>query len=321
MTLTMKAAVYTSYGAPEVLHIKAIAKPIPKDDEVLVKNYATSASSGDSRLRSADPFAVRFFFGLFKPSKAVLGGVFSGEIEAVGKKVKKFKVGDKVFGSTAVQFGTYAEYTCLPETGAIALKPNNISHEEAAVLPFGGVTALHFLRQANIQPGQKVLIYGASGAVGSAAVQIAKHFGAEVTGVCSAANAELVKSLGADQVIDYAKTDFSKTGKKYDVVFETVNKASSLACLSALHESGIFLSGAGMLNAMLLGIWSSLTSRKKVISGVALASLESINVLQELASIGHLKAVIDRQFTLDQIVEAHRYVDKGHKKGNVAIRI
>lgn len=320
MTLTMKAATYAAYGSPEVLQIKEIAKPSPKDTEVLVKIHATAATSGDCRLRKADPFAVRFFFGLFKPMKSVLGGVLSGEIEAVGKNVKEFEVGDQIFGS-AVDFGAYAEYICLPETGALAIKPDNISHEEAAALPFGGTTALHFLQKANIQPGQKVLIYGASGAIGTAAVQIAKYFGAEVTGVCSTANLDLVKALGADKVIDYAKTDFAKTGERYDVIYETVNKAPVSSCNAALQKNGTLILGAAMLPAMLQGAWLSLTSQKKVISGVSFGTAALVNFLQKMVEAGKLKAVIDRTYPLAQIAEAHAYVDKGHKKGNVVIRL
>ncbi len=320
MTLTMKAAAYAAYGSPEVLQIKEIAKPSPKGNEVLVKIHATAATSGDSRLRKADPFAVRFFFGLFKPRKTVLGGVLSGEIEAVGKDVQRFKVGDPVFGS-ALDFGAYAEYICLPETGALALKPDNISHEEAAALPFGGTTALYFLQKANILPGQKVLIYGASGAIGTAAVQIAKYFGAEVTGVCSTANVGMVKSIGADHVIDYTKTDFAKTGEQYDVVYETVNKTSVSSCNAVLRENGTLILGAAMLPAMLQGAWLSLTSQKKVVSGVSFGTAALVNFLQKMVEAGKLKAVIDRTYPLAQIVEAHGYVDKGHKKGNVVIRL
>jgi len=319
MTLKMKAAVYSTYGAPEVLQIKEVAKPSPKDNEILVKIHATAVNSGDCRLRKADPFAVRFFFGLFKPKKSILGEVLSGEVEAVGKNVQLFKVGDLVFGSTMMNFGAYAEYTCLPETGALAIKPDNMSHEEAAALPFGGSTALHFLQKANIQPGQKVLIYGASGAVGAAAVQIAKYFGADVTGVCSTANVDMVKSIGADHVIDYTQTDFAKTGEQYDVVYETVNKAPFSSCVAVLKKDGTLLLGASMLGGMLRGAWTTATSHKKVVSGVALGTTESVHSLQKMAKANKLKAVIGKKYALAQIAEAHTYVDKGHKKGNVVI--
>jgi NADPH:quinone reductase-like Zn-dependent oxidoreductase len=218
----MKAAVYFQYGQPSVLEVKEVAKPSPKDNEILLRIKASAVNSGDVKLRKADPFAVRFFYGLIKPKINILGSVFSGEVESVGKDVKKFKVGDLVFGHTDMRLGSYAEYKCFPEDGSLALKPANITHAEAAAIPFGGVTALHFIKKANIKPGQKVLIAGASGAVGSAAVQLAKSFGAEVTGVCSTANISLVKSLGADKVIDYTREDFTKNGEMYDLIFDTV---------------------------------------------------------------------------------------------------
>ena len=321
MTSTMKAAVYSTYGAPEVLQLKELTKPSPKDHEILVKIHATAVTSADSRLRKADPFAIRFFFGLFKPQKSVLGGVLSGTIEATGKNVREFKVSDHVFGSSFPNFGAYAEYICLPENGTLAIKPENMSHEEAAALPFGGMTALHFLRKANIQPGQKVLIYGASGAVGTAAVQIAKHFGATVTGVCSTANIEMVKSLGADKVIDYTQTDFAKNGEQYDVIFETVNKAPFSSCIAALKNNGTLILGAAILAGMLRGVWTTATSNKKVIFGQVTETAEQVHFLQHLAEAGQLKAVIDKKYTLEQIAEAHAYVDNGHKKGNVVIQI
>ena len=321
MASTMKVAVCTKYGAPEVLQLNTIAKPSPKDNEILVKIHATAVNSADVRLRKADPFAVRFFFGFFKPKKPVLGGVLSGTVEATGKNVKHFKVGDCVFGSSFPNLSAYAEYICLSENGKLAIKPENFSHEEAAALVFGGMTALHFLRKANVQPGQKVLIYGASGAVGSAAVQIAKYFGAEVTGVCSTANVEMVKKLGADYVIDYTKTDFSKNGEQYDVIFETVNKALFASCIAALKKKGTLILGAGLLGAMLQGAWANMTSNKKVIFGQAVETGEIVNFLKEMAEEGKLKAVIDKKYTLEQIAEAHAYVDKGHKKGNVLITI
>ncbi|MDZ4681969.1 MAG: NAD(P)-dependent alcohol dehydrogenase [Saprospiraceae bacterium] len=319
MTSKMKAAVCTQYGAPEVIQITELAKPEPKENEIRVKIHATAVNSADCRLRKADPFAVRFFFGLFKPKNPVLGGVLSGIIEAVGKNVTQFQVGDAVFGSTQMHLSTHAEYICLPETGALAIKPENIHHEEAAALPFGGMTALHFFRKANVQPGQKVLIYGASGAVGTAAVQIAKYFGAEVTGVCSTSNLSLVKSLGADTVIDYTKTDFTKTGEVYDVVYETVDKAPFSSCISVLKQDGTLILGAALLGGMLRGLWTSWTSRKKVIIGVASETAEAANFLQKLAAEGKLKAVIDKTYPLEQIAAAHAYADKGHKRGNVVI--
>lgn len=318
MNAIMNAAVFTQYGSPEVLQIKEIAKPAPKDHEILIKIHATAVNSGDCRIRRADPFAMRFFFGLFKPRKSVLGGVLSGEIEAVGKNVTKFKAGDVVFGSTTMDFGAYAEYICLPDTAAIALKPENISHDEAATLSFGGATALHFLNKANIQPGQKILIYGASGAVGASAVQIAKYLGAEVTGVCSTSNVDMVKSIGADKVIDYTKTDFTQTGEQYDFVFETVNKAPISACIAVLKKGGTLILSAAMLSEMLQ---AKFTRGLKTISGVAVASQADAEFLKKMVAEGKMKAVIDQKFPLGQIAAAHAYVDKGHKKGNVVITV
>src|SRR6185503_4528086 len=240
----MKAIVYKTYGSPEVLQLSEVKKPVPGDNEILIKVKATAVNSGDVRLRKADPFAVRFFFGLMKPKKNILGGVLSGEVEAIGKDVKLFKVGDEVFGSTGMSFGAYAEYKCLPETAVLALKPRKMTHREAAVIPFGATPALYYLRKANIQKGQRVLVYGASGAVGTAAIQLAKYLGAEVTGVCSAANASLVKSLGADKVFDYRTEDFKQNEEKYDVVFETVNKLSVKDAAKKVKKGGVLLLGA-----------------------------------------------------------------------------
>lgn len=321
MTLTMNAAVYTRYGAPEVLQVKSLAKPSPKDNEILVKIHATTVTSGDCRLRRADPFAVRFLFGLFKPKKPVLGAVFSGVVESVGKKVSKFKVGDEVFGSNYPNFGAYAEYVSVPESAPLAIKLEKLSHEEAAALPFGGMTAFHFLQKANIQPGQKVLVYGASGAVGSAAVQIAKSFGAHVTGVCSTANVSLVKSLGADEVIDYTQTDFAEKAGQFDVVYETVNKASVSSCVKVLKLNGLLILGASMVSEMLQGAWVSMTGNKKVLSGVIVETSEALVFLQKLVEAGQYRAVVDQTFSLRDIAKAHDYVDRGHKKGNVIIRL
>lgn len=317
----MKAIVYTQYGPPEVLQLKEVEKPLPKDNEMLVNVKATAVNAGDWRLRKADPFMARLLFGLTKPKINILGAVFSGVVETVGKDVTLFKVGDLVFGHTDMRFGANAEYLCVPEKGSVALKPDTIGHTEAATIPFGGTTALHFLRKANIKPGQKVLIYGASGAVGSTAVQLAKYFGATVTAVCSTANVDMVRSLGADTVIDYTKEDFAKSGETYDVIVETVGKIPVSKCLRSLDKKGLLILGASGMSGMLQGVWISLTSTRKVISGVISHSAEAIDFLKKLIEMGRLKPVLDRTYPLEQMAEAHAYVEKGHKKGNVAITI
>ncbi len=317
----MKAIVCIEYGPPEVLLLKDVEKPIPKDNEILIRIFATAVNSADWRLRKAEPWVVRLFFGLTKPKKPILGGVLSGEIEALGKNVTQFKVGDQVFGSTGMSLGAYAEYKCLSEDGILSIKPNNISHKEASTIPFGGTTALHFLRKANIRDGQKVLIYGASGAVGTAAVQLAKYFGAEVTGVCSTSNVEMVKSIGVDKVIDYTKEDFTMNGETYDVIFETVNKLSFSNSIKSLKKQGTLILGAAGFLQMLQGVWSSMTSSKKVISGLISEKADDIIFLKELIEKGNFKSVVDRSYPLERIVEAHRYVEQGHKRGNVAITL
>lgn len=318
----MKAICYNKYGPPEVLYLNEIEKPAPGDKEILVKIYATAVCSGDIRMRKADPFAVRLMLGLIRPGKKVLGVVFAGVIEAIGKDVSLFKTGDQVYGSTFLSFGAYVEYKCLPEDGIIALKPDCLTFEEAAAIPFGAITALHFLRKAKIQNGQKVLIYGASGAVGTAAVQLARYFGAEVTAVCSTGNLEIVRSLGADYVIDYTKEDFSNAGKLYDIVFDTVGKSPFSGSLKSLKKTGYYLRVVHMsLYPVIAGLWVSLAANKKVIGGVASGKAADLIFLNNLIEEGQLKPVIDRIFPLEQIVEAHRYVEKGHKRGNVAITL
>ncbi|RPI34952.1 MAG: NAD(P)-dependent alcohol dehydrogenase [Chloroflexota bacterium] len=323
----MKAVVYEKYGPPEVLEFREIEKPTPKDNEVLVKVLMTTVTVADSRVRGFTvPLSywlpARIALGIRKPKQAILGAELAGEIVSVGKDVKRFKKGDQVFASTFEHgFGSYAEYRCLPEDGLLVKRSLKLTCEDAATLPIGGRTALYFLRQANIQPGQKVLIYGASGSIGTFAVQLACYFGAEVTGVCSTANLELVKSLGADKVIDYTQEDFTQNGETYDVIFDAVGKASYSGSLRSLKEDGTYLQAVSAPGISLRMKWSSLTSSRKLVGGGPPPKSEDLVFLSELVEAGEIKPVIDRVYPLDQIVEAHRYVDKGHKKGNVVITV
>ena len=318
----MKAVICTKYGSADVLKLKEVAKPVPKDNEILVKIYATTVGPSDVAFMKADPFIVRFFSGFFKPKIPIPGGVLAGEIEAVGPEVKHFKVGDQVFATTVLAQGCYAQYTCLPEAGAVAIKPANMSYAEAAGICDGGNTALTFLRdKAKLQSGQKVLINGASGSVGTFAVQLARYFGAEVTGVSSTTNMELVKSLGADKVIDYTKEDFAQNGETYDVIFDTVGKSSYSDCMRSLKKDGTYLQAVSAPGTEMRMRWTSMTSSKKLIGGGPPPKSEDLIFLKKLVEAGKLKPVIDRCYPLEQIVEAHRYVDKGHKKGNVVITV
>ena len=322
----MLAVVYEKYGSPEVLDFQEVSKPAPKDNEILVKVYATTVTVADIRSRSFTvPTSVwlpaRLSLGLTKPKKTTLGVELAGEVESVGKDVTRFKKGDQVFAATLINFGAHAEYICLPEDAAVAIKPSNITYEEAAALPIGARTALHYLRKANVQPGQKVLVYGASGSVGTYAVQLAKYFGAEVTGVCSTVNLELVKSLGADKAIDYTVEDFSTQGETYDVVIESVNKSSFSDCMRVLKEDGIYVNVTEPLPSFQM-LWAKMRSNKKVLLGEnAPERAEDLIFIKELVETGKIKPVIDRSYPMNQIVEAHRYVDKGHKRGNVVITV
>ncbi|SDL76425.1 NADPH:quinone reductase [Daejeonella rubra] len=319
----MKAAIFKKYGPPEVLHIEEVKKPVPNKNQVLIRNYSTSVNSADWRLRKPDPFAVRLVFGLFNPkkSKQILGGVFAGIVEELGSKVTGFKAGDRVFGMTGMAMGTYAEYVCVAENSPIGLIPPNFNFCEAASIPFGATTSLHFLRKANIQKGQSILIYGASGALGTAAIQLAKYFGAEVTAVCSASNKALVKAIGADHHIDYTQETFKLGSKRYDIVFETVNKQSFADSIKCLKEKGILILGSAGISETLQGILSNISGKHKVISGLAMEKPEEIRYIQNLMADGHLHAVIDRIYSLEEIADAHRYVEAGHKKGNVVVEI
>ena len=318
----MKAVVYTKYGPPDVLHLKEIPKPVPEDGEVLIKIHATTVTAGDWRLRKADPFLSRMFNGLLRPRKVnILGFELAGDVEAVGRNVTKFKPGDPVFASCGLSFGGYAEYKCLPEEGVIARKPKNMTYIEAAAVPIGAGTALRFLRQAQLQPGQRVLINGASGSVGTYAVQLARHFGADVTGVCSTTNVEMVKSLGADAVVDYQQEDFTRSGQTYDVIFDTVGKTTFSHARSALKPNGIYLAGSSGPRELFQAMWVSKFGIRKMIAETDGESSDNLLFLKALIEDGKLKAVIDRCYPLEEIVEAHRYVETWRKKGNVVITV
>jgi len=317
----MKAVVYTKYGPPDVLKHVEVDKPVPKDNEVLIKVHTSTVSPMDFRFRQGTTFIARFMTGLLKPKPGVqiLGVEFTGEVEAVGKDVRLFKQGDTVYGGG--QPGAHAEYICMPEE-KVSLKPANINCEEAAGVPFAGTSALYYLKyKADIQAGQKVLINGASGGVGTFAVQLAKYYGTEVTGICSTANLEMVASLGADKVIDYTKEDFTKNGQTYDIILDAVGKRSFSQCKKSLKPGGFYINTVATVPLLLQMLWTSRIGNKKVIFGIPPCTTKEFDILREIIEAGKMKTVIDRTYPLNDIAEAHAYAEKGHARGKVVINV
>jgi NADPH:quinone reductase-like Zn-dependent oxidoreductase len=330
----MKAIVYTEYGSPDVLQITEVEKPVPGDNEIRVRVHATSVNIGDlwarnfkeitpSKFTMPLPLWIpsRMYFGLTKPRVHILGSEFAGEVEAAGKDVKRFKPGDQVFGYRGQSMGAYAEYLCIAEDGLVAIKPANMTYEEAAAVPYGALTALSLLRKANIQPGQKVLINGASGNIGAAAVQLAKYFGAEVTGVCSTARLKFVQALGADRVIDYTREDFTKNGETYDLIFDILGKSSFSECQNSLKPDGIYLLASFKTKQLFQMVGTSRASGKKVICALSSENPKDLVFIKELVEAGKIKSILDRCYPLEQAAEAHRYVEKGCKTGSVIITV
>lgn len=330
----MRACVYTEYGPPEVLHIEEVPKPAPRAREVLVRVRATSVNFGDLIARNFSAVTPRHFgmpfllwlparlaFGVHEPRQRILGNEFAGDVEAVGAAVTRFKVGDPVFGYLAQSMGAYAEYVCANEGAAVAIKPDGLSYEEAAVIPYGAVMAVGLLRKVDIQPGQRVLINGASGGIGAAAVQLARHLGAEVTGVCGAPRLGFVKALGADRVIDYAEEDFARGGVAYDVILDVLGKSSFSHCKDALRPEGTLLYASFKARQIMQMLWTSMVGGKRVVCALAPGALADLRVVQELVEVGALKAVIDRRYPLEQAAEAHRYAASGRKQGEVVITV
>ncbi len=318
----MRAVLYAKYGSPNVLELKKVEKPTPKDNEVLIRVHATSVTAADCLMRRGDTFISRVFLGFIKPRRRILGTEIAGEIEKTGKDVNRFKKGDPVYGFTGFGLGAYAEYNCMPENGSLVLKPTNMNYNEAVAVVDGASTALFFLKdKANIQNGQKVLIIGASGSIGTFAIQIAKYFGAEVTGVCSTSNLDLVKSLGADKVIDYNKDDFTKNSEKYDIIFDTAGKSSFSQSKQCLKKNGKYLLTTGGLIGRFRMLWTALLGGKRLITGMSIEKTESLIFIKKLIEEGRIKLVTDRCYKLENIAKAHDYVEKGHKRGNVIIKI
>lgn len=322
----MKAAVWTKYGSPEVIKIGDVKKPVPKANEILIKIYTSTITAGDCEMRRSDLPAwiwlpLRLYMGVFKPRIKVLGQELAGEIEALGKNVSQFNIGDKVFAPTQMSLGAHAEYICLPASFVISLKPESMSFEEATTLPTGGLNALHFLRKANIKNGDKVLINGAGGSIGTYGVQLAKLWGAEVTCVDAQDKLEMLSSIGADYVLDYEHVDFTRTGKTYDIIIDIVGKSPFSRCVHILNPNGRYIQGNPRLSTVFRGLWVSAFGNKKVINALAPYKIENLEYVKNLVTEGKIKPVIDKTFPIDQIVEAHHYVENGLKKGNVVITI
>lgn len=331
----MKAIVYSAYGGPDVLKLGEVANPVPRADEVLVRIHAVSVNFGDilaRNFKNVSPEAfnmpllfwliARFSFGLNKPKRTILGNAFSGEIETTGNAVKNFKPGDRVFGHTGEKMGAMAEFLCIPENGVLALMPANMTFEEAAAVPYGAATALDLLKKLKIRKGQNVLVVGASGSIGSAAVQLAtQYFGAEVTGVCGAASSGFVKSIGADKVIDYRKEDFTKNGEHYDLIFDVLGKGTFSTCKPSLAPNGVYFSVSFKFWKLLQMLWTAITGGKKVMCALANATQEDLVFIKELIETGKFRSIIDKSFPLEQAEEAHRYVESGNKNGHVVIQV
>ena len=330
----MKAVMFNEYGSPDVLQVRDIEKPSPKDNEILIKIFATSINYGDTLTRNLGninsrefnmPMLFMFFakmtFGFSKPKINILGSEFAGKIESVGENVSRFKTGDEVFGYRAMKMGANAEYLCMPENGVVTLKPLNMSYEEASTVPYGSMTAMNLLKKANIKKGDKVLINGASGGIGSFAVQLAKHYGAEVTGVCGTNRVDFVKALGADKVIDYTNENFTQNGETYDLIFDVLGKSSFTENKNSLNENGYVLYASFKSKKLFQMMWTKLFSSKKVICALAPEDLNTLVSVKELIEAGRIKTIIDKSFALEEAAEAHRYVEEGHKKGNVVLRI
>ena len=330
----MKAIVYTEFGSPDVLQLKEVEKPVPKDNEILVKVFAASVGYGDIVARNFKNIPnrqfhmpallilpTRIYFGLSKPKIQILGSEFAGEIEVIGKDVKRFKPGDQVFGYIGQKMGGYAEYLCMVEKGTVGIKPTNMSFEEATCVPYGGIMALGHLGKVNIKKGQKILINGASGGIGSIALQLAKHYGAEVTGVCGTPRLEYVRSLGADKVIDYTKEDFTKNGEIYDLIYDILGKSSFAQCKESLTKNGRYLLASFKTKKILQMLKTSIIGKKKVICAIGSEKQEYMDLLKELIEAGKIKTIIDKTFLLEKTAEAHRYIEEDHKKGNVVITV